>query len=56
MRSVWKKLSHCLYKGNGLQDINVTWQPRRVSMYGLECPYMNDDDFTVLVSGGSRCH
>ena len=29
-RSVWKKSSHCQYKENGLRNINVTWQPRRV--------------------------
>ena len=23
---------------------------------GLECAWVNHDDFTVLVSGGSRCH
>ena len=23
---------------------------------GLECAWVNNDDFTVLVSGGSRCH
>ena len=23
---------------------------------GLECTCVNNDDFTVLVSGGSRCH
>ena len=23
---------------------------------GLECAYVNNDDFTVLVSRGGRCH
>ena len=29
MRSVWKKSSHCEYE-NGLNDIDVIWEPRRV--------------------------
>ena len=28
--SVRKKSSHCYYNENGLHDINVTWQSRRV--------------------------
>ena len=30
MKSVQKKSSHCQHNKNGLGDIDVTWQPRRV--------------------------
>ena len=50
MRSVWKKSSHCYYNENGLHNIDVTWQPKRVDWNAR----VNSDDFNVLVSGGRR--
>ena len=32
------------------------WYNLAVKESGLECSCVNNDDFTVLVSGGSRCH
>ena len=34
------------------------WHPCNLAAKesGLECTYVKHDDFTVLVSGGSRCH
>ena len=50
MRSVWKKSS--LVNGRRtVCDMSGTWQSRS----GLECTCANNDDFTVLVSGGGRC-
>ena len=42
---------------NGLHDIDATWQLRRVDWneHGLQWTGVNNDDFTVLVSGGGRC-
>ena len=51
MRSVQKKSSHFQHNKNGLCDISVTWQLRIVDWNAC----VNNDDFTVLVSGGGRC-
>ena len=45
MRSVWKLSSHCQYNKNDLHG-NLAAKES-----GLECTCVNNDDFTVLVSG-----
>ena len=46
------KVQPLLINKFGLCDIDVTWQPRRMDWNA----HVNNDDFTVLVSVGGRCH
>ena len=41
---------------NIIRTVFATSVNLAVKESGLECSCVNNDDFTVLVSGGSRCH